>query len=252
MAFVAAPILALSPVRDAAAATSCNTGAGYYTPVQTYYSGGVDGSSAVVNIGNDGHPFLCNANTDHTLETVALVLPHTDGYGHMDTIENGAYEGIVCWITGTNCQIRSGSVYFYQEANIFSQGRSVLNVEGNNGGGNNAHNYSNQELVIGGRLYDQPVTDATGWATIYLPAGDNPGYFAIYQGEVYNASSDQMGQAVVTSPAVHAGTWQGWNTLSTLRTDATYPYCNIPNPPGGSYSYENYGPAPRGSGGCNG
>jgi hypothetical protein len=226
----------------AAASTCSPTGALYYTPVNTLYAGGIDGSQATVSVTTTS-PYVCDLETDHSLETSALVLPKDDDSGNQDTIENGATEGHNCTLQGTCQNTSSNSLYFYQEANLFSKGTSTLNIEGSDSGSGN-HAYSVQEVVSGCpsacQLFGQFVTDNTTWARISLPAGDNPGHVAAYQGEVLNNPSDQMGTATILVPQVHAGTWSAWSGM-VYSAASTY-YCNVNYAGGGMYSYQNWGP----------
>lgn len=141
------------------------------------------------------------------------------------------------------CQTtRTADSYFYQEANLFSQGSSVLQIENETVG--ETHSYSNQEVVEGCpsscHLYDYAITDSTSWNLIRLPDYDNPGYLAGYQGEVHgDGSTDEMGEGVFSNPEFHAGTWHGWSNLYGASSN-TPPYCNFPST---EYDYVNYGPA---------
>ena len=249
----------LLPLATPAVAASCDpTGAGYYTPVATQYgsynNGQIDGSEASIN--TPGMPSVCDLGADHTLETAAMVLPHYVMVGstnYFDTVENGVVEGYISTLQGTAETTPSAAMYYYQEANIFTQGASELNMEWSDSGGG-GHAYSLEEgVACCWQLYAQPVTDATSWARLDLPVGDNPGWIATYQGEVYNDPLDQMGTAIIFGPEVHhagapSNDWVGWSGTVSWQSD--YPYCQQNYPAGGTYSYENYGPVQPGQGGC--
>lgn len=147
-------------------------------------------------------------------------------------------EGTLCSITGTDCQTTaSARLYFYQEADLFSQGSSELQVE--NAVVGTYHTYSVQEVWTN-HLYATYVTDATTWPEQALPYDDNPGWGATYQGEVYY-DWDQMGTATFTGTEYHAGSWYSWTGKVYA---AEYPpyYCNVAVPANGPFSYDNYGP----------
>lgn len=188
---------------------------------------------------------MCANNPDHSLETSFLFLRYNG-----DTVEMGDFQGSIC-PPGLGCTTTSdGKLHYYYEANLPSENQYELYWTPSQQSGAAAHRYGSQ-LVVSGcpsscRLYAQTFTDATNWLpALALPSGDNPGYGASWQGEVFNDPGDGMGPATWSSPLVHAGTWQPWNragvpTISTSDPNGYVPYCNASR---GYNTYENYGPA---------
>jgi hypothetical protein len=201
---------------------ACNTNPSNYYRISNYgdVPGGADGSAADAIWGTQT-PYVCNPNSEHTLETVFLYLPYSTG-GNEDTLENGAIEGYVCGTNGV-CSDPTGQIYFYQAANIYSRGNGGIQVEWP--AGDVIHDYYVQEEDISNELWAVFTTDVTQWAKIQIPAGDNPGTVVSTQGEVWADGSDEMGPATITNDEYHAGVWYSWSsTMIAYDSDATG-YC---------------------------